>query len=74
MLRSASHVFELAAQDPTLRADVFESDWAAIDRNRTRAARAGLADRITFHHKLAFLCPLVKAALARARIVLIDDP
>ncbi|MCC6677574.1 MAG: hypothetical protein IT436_10560 [Phycisphaerales bacterium] len=74
LLPSSSAVFDLARRDPSLRADVFQSDWSAIDRDRTRAARAGLADRITFHHKLAFFCPLVRAALARARIVLIDDP
>lgn len=73
-LRSAADLFELARQDPTLRASVFESDWAAIDRDRTRAARAGLADRLTFHHTLAFFCPLVRAALARTRPVVIDDP
>jgi hypothetical protein len=73
-LSTASGVFDLAAQDPTLRVSVFQSDWAGIDLNRARAARAGLSDRLTFHHKLAYLCPLVRAAMARARAVFIDDP
>lgn len=74
MLDSASDIFELAARDPGLRASVFQSNWADIDLNRARAARAGLADRLTFHHKLAFYCPLVRAAIARVRAVFIDDP
>lgn len=74
MVRSATTVFQLAEQDPTLHLDVFEPDWNAIDRDRARASQRGLADRVRFHHRLAFLCPLVRRVIAgtRSRVLVID--
>lgn len=74
VVRDLAAAFEVVAADPTSRVDIFESDWTQLDRDRERAAQQGLADRINFHHRAAFQCPLVRFLLERSRatVVLID--
>ena len=64
----------LAAADPGMRVEIFEPDWAAVDRARTRLLSNGLLDRVGVHHRNAFLCPFVQFMLrrARARAVFVD--
>jgi hypothetical protein len=38
------------------RMRVFVRSWAGVDRIRDRAAAAGLADRISIHHRAALGC------------------
>lgn len=74
VVRDVAAAFELVTADPTLRIDVFESDWTELERDQARAVERGLSDRVSFHHRSAFLCPVVRFLLARSRtrVVVID--
>ncbi|HVU64588.1 MAG TPA: hypothetical protein VHC70_11470 [Phycisphaerales bacterium] len=40
-------------KDPQLVLRLFPSNWRDVDLARERAAAAGLADRLSIHHRLA---------------------
>lgn len=71
ILADESTALAMAAASPGLRVEIFEPDWSAVDRARARVSASGLAHRVGIHHLHAYLCPLVRLALRRARATVV---
>ncbi len=67
-VESDEAAISLAVAHPDVRVEIFEPDWGRVDAARLRVERGGMAHRVGVHHRLALLCPLVLASLARAGV------
>lgn len=54
--REIRSLFADLSAEPGGRVRVFVPDWAGVDRVRLQAETAGLADRISVHHRAVLGC------------------